>query len=374
MSPESGSRLWIARIALLGGSLLLAFVAAELGLRLFRPQAMNVFDNTRDKMTVHPPGLDLYLHQFGQRVRMNSVGMRDVEHALDKPDGTVRILVLGDSFMEAIQVPFEDSFPAALRDRLARHTDLEIEVINAAVGGWGTEDQLTYLKRYGLRYAPDLVLVVMTLHNDVQDNLAPEFHRFVDGRVVERPVELFPLPTYLSLKVKAWLSSYSHVYRLAYLASGTASFRRAARALDSHVIDLFLEEPPESVRLGWAITLAMLGEIERVSAEAGARTAVLLVPIEAQLDREELDPRLAARRLLSSDLVLERPQRQVVQWAATRSLPVIDLLPTFRAWYAEHPGELYLGEGHWNAGGHALAAEVAARALRDAALVPAARR
>src|SRR5689334_15791261 len=42
-------------------------------------------------------------------VEVNSVGFRDQEHTLGKPSGTCRIAVLGDSFMEALQVPFESS-------------------------------------------------------------------------------------------------------------------------------------------------------------------------------------------------------------------------------------------------------------------------
>src|SRR3954469_3185924 len=36
-------------------------------------------------------------------VKVNSQGLRDREHALAKPPGTVRIAILGDSFSEAVQ-------------------------------------------------------------------------------------------------------------------------------------------------------------------------------------------------------------------------------------------------------------------------------
>jgi hypothetical protein len=51
-------------------------------------------------------------------VTTNSVGLRDVEHALSKPPGTYRIVVLGDSLSEAIQVDREKTFWAELQREL----------------------------------------------------------------------------------------------------------------------------------------------------------------------------------------------------------------------------------------------------------------
>ena len=48
----------------------------------------------------------------------NSRGYRDVEHELEKPPGVYRVVVLGDSFMEAGQVALEESFARVLEDEL----------------------------------------------------------------------------------------------------------------------------------------------------------------------------------------------------------------------------------------------------------------
>jgi len=149
----------------------LSLLGVELALRQFYPQQLGVWYNTRDKMVIHPPNLKVYLSPFNQEVRFNSFGMRDREHTVDKEEGTFRILLLGDSFMEALQVPFVESFPKLLETRLQHSMPQVVEVINSAVSGWATDDQLAYLTRYGVKYKPDLILVAMTIHNDLQENM-----------------------------------------------------------------------------------------------------------------------------------------------------------------------------------------------------------
>jgi hypothetical protein len=362
----------VARLLLAAASLALVAGVGEIGLRILWPQPMNIFDNTRDRMTVHPPNLDLYLPQFGHRVHMNSAGMRDREHRVEKAPGVFRILLLGDSFIEAVQVPFEDSLPALLRARLEARGAAPVEIVSAGVGGWGTDDELTYLQRYGLRYRPDLVLLAVTLHNDLVDNLAMEYHSFdPQGGLREKPREDFPLPVYLSQKLKAWLSSHCYLYRLIYLTRTASHVASAARALNSEVVQLLLPEPPPRIALGWSMTEALLSKMERVTDAHGARFAVLLIPIEAQLSREEREALLRQEGVSAREIQIDRPQRVLEAWGARAAAPVIDLLPAFRAWYETHPDELYLPEGHWNEQGHEVAADVAADELIARGLVPA---
>ena len=47
-------------------------------------------------------------------IRINRHGWRDREHSERKPDNTMRIAVVGDSFAEALQVAQEDTFWAIM--------------------------------------------------------------------------------------------------------------------------------------------------------------------------------------------------------------------------------------------------------------------
>ncbi|MDP6933662.1 MAG: hypothetical protein QGG40_12140, partial [Myxococcota bacterium] len=101
--------------------------------------------------------------------RTNKMGWRDEEVSRSKPDGTFRILVLGDSFTAGDGVQQEQTYPEVLEDLLNERYQgtARFEAINTAVQGTGTYDQWHVLQEQGLQFSPDMVLVGMYL-NDTQ--------------------------------------------------------------------------------------------------------------------------------------------------------------------------------------------------------------
>ena len=191
-------------------SSVMGLLLAEAGVRLARPQSLSVWSMTRERFVIHRPNLRDVETAHGKRFDTNSIGMRDGEHAIQKDPKTYRIVILGDSFMEATQVEWADSLPALLEANLSDALHQPVEVINLAVSGWGTDVQLGYLERYGLAYRPDLVLLAMTPHNDISDNFSLLYHRpGADGRTLtavdDAEIRMNLLP-FVSHKVREWLA------------------------------------------------------------------------------------------------------------------------------------------------------------------------
>ena len=130
-------RAWLINGLLAGSAVALTLLACEVGVRMFYPQPTALSHQDRYGLAMHWPGITRYLPQYGHDVSFNSAGMRDREHAVGKEAGVFRILVLGDSFMEAFQVPFEASLPSLLEQALGQRTGKRVEVVNAGVSGWG---------------------------------------------------------------------------------------------------------------------------------------------------------------------------------------------------------------------------------------------
>ncbi len=105
-------------------------------------------------------------------VHTNSFGLRSPEVQIPKPAGTVRILMLGDSFTFGFRASDEEVFARRLEERLrTKLAPTPIEVVNAGVLSYCP--LLEYLQYRHRLHAlePDLVVLNFDM-SDVQDHLA----------------------------------------------------------------------------------------------------------------------------------------------------------------------------------------------------------
>src|SRR5207253_9473107 len=103
-------RLKLRKLLLILFGIGVGLIAAEIGLRVvgYSYPEFYVADDHRGYSL--RPGMEGWYRKEGESyVRINSDGLRDREHAKAKPPNTMRIAVLGDSFVEALQVPHEQS-------------------------------------------------------------------------------------------------------------------------------------------------------------------------------------------------------------------------------------------------------------------------
>jgi SGNH hydrolase-like domain, acetyltransferase AlgX len=357
-------RAWAAAVVVVTSALALALATAELTLRLFYPQPVGVWHQDPDGLAMHWPGLETYLPQFGVSVSFNSTGMRGGEHRLEKSAGVFRILLLGDSFMEALQVPYDVAFASLLERNLAEISGRPIEVVNASVSGWGTDDELLYLVRHGVKWKPDLVVVAMTLHNDVSDNLRERFHAVGDGALVERPRTPSTALTYKLIQARDYLAIKSHSYQLVMRARRAHERQDEAGRLSAHVVGLFRVPPEPIMTRGVELTGLLLERMARVASEHGSRMALVLIPLAVQLSDDRFAELNATGAGAGERFDRERPQRLMSDIGRRVGIDVIDLLPDFTDWTTSGRGSLHLErDGHWNVAGHRLAAGIVAQTL-----------
>lgn len=101
----------------------------------------------------------------GVQYATNADGQRDdQDHPLAKIPGRTRIVFVGDSFTFGFGVELEYSFVKQLAALLG---DRRWEVINLGVPGYDTIVEVAHLEQAGLKYSPDLVILMYHL-NDAQ--------------------------------------------------------------------------------------------------------------------------------------------------------------------------------------------------------------
>ncbi len=110
------------------------------------------------------PNLDTCF--YGARIHINADGLRArAEYARPKPPGVYRVLLLGDSMTFGQGLRDEDTF-ATLLERELSAGGITTEVINSGVPGYNTAQEAAYLRRTGMSYEPDCVLILF-IGNDL---------------------------------------------------------------------------------------------------------------------------------------------------------------------------------------------------------------
>jgi hypothetical protein len=353
-------------------SLALGLAAVESGLRLFAPQPLLESYPVADAggpLTRRDPELGWTLRPdvaglegsapWETSLTTNADGFRDGPHAETKAPGAYRAAVLGDSFVFGSGVP-QDSI---LTRRLAARLGTGFEIVNLGVPGYGTDQELLTLRRWGTKLAPDLVLASF-FWNDVMENASGEIYgmakpRFTleDGRLVPHPPAGVSAPSALA-RLDAELLGSSHLWSL--VRNGLSAAGRTGREASEErpvSIDLSLRNPPVAREREFALTFALLGALAREAEALSVPLVVFSVP-----PRFLVDDAIAARLLkiygLPADALEEDGFRRVREACASHGITFVDLLPGFRR-EAAAGARLFLPTGiHWSAAGHDAAARL----------------
>ena len=163
------------RVAVVLSSVVFALLVFELFLRVINFSYPTFYRPDPVAGYALEPGAEGWQTKEGRAyVRVNSDGLRDREHAKQKPADVLRVALLGDSYAEALQVNWEDAFPPLLERRLSQCPAVggrAVEVINFGVSGYSTAQELLTLRARAWDYSPDVVLLLVTTNNDVTDNV-----------------------------------------------------------------------------------------------------------------------------------------------------------------------------------------------------------
>lgn len=331
----------------------------------------------------------------------NSHGFRDYERTHEKPSGVFRILVLGDSYIEALQVQLDDSFPALLEKTLNAHaSSARFEVLALGQSGFGTAEEYVRYLNFGVAFNPDLVVLAFLTGNDFRNNSKflnhenvgfyyafDQNHNLVLDRSLVHAYEnnlSFPKRLFEELKTKSHLlsliSERVYLFRRQLLATRMAEAHKdkevagddKKKSLDLFSdLNIYRTDLPPPWKDTVEITKEIILNFKRSVEERGGRFLLLGLSNPEQVHPEE------GRKLKSQynvELDYEQPDRILEDLAREHGVAFLKLMPAFREHHLKTREYLHgFGSshgGHWNQAGHRLAAELTFQFLKEHHMVP----
>ncbi len=362
-------------------------------------------------------------HEFDYVFQTNRLGLRGVDVPFEKPQGTFRIVVLGDSFVAGYGVADDHVMTKLLEERIAAdhrargaaaNDQTQVEVVNVGRVGTSTIREFDIYETVGRRFQPDLVILAYFLGNDLAEIVQEQSHAELAGWHPDgwtRRAAFFAFPNlYLELAMirqsRQQMREFvqrdereiiEDIRREAHARRRDADVAEAHyRALSSQirndvasgmlaeqrVVDSCIE-PDRLVRAldpgdsefdrAWGRTQTHLDLLRQAVARDGAKLIVVAIPAPFQLDRKSLEFHMSLGYEVRESWLTQPPRAAIAlaNWAGREGVPFLDLTDALRDRFRSNGQPLYFIEDvHWNPAGNAAGAEAIGEFLLDRKLCP----
>ena len=393
-SSGAPRKSYLAKGALIGIGLFVALLLLEVGLRIAGVvHSGSFFTGDLVRGWGLRPGAHAWaIGEAKVYVQINSDGLRDREHAIQKPAGTLRIAVLGDSYVEAMNVPLEKTFPAVLERELSSCVALghrQVEVINFGVSGYGTAQELLTLREHAWKYDPDIILLAFYTGNDFFNNYralnpveSEQYPYFVydDNSLVldnsfRRSWKMSKAYNWF-FNFRGEIQNHSRVFQVFMEAIKDLKTKSAERDADRSIASLGLGDLEDIIyyspvdprmREAWHVTEGILLLMRDDVRSHGAEFWMATLANRPQLNPDPNQQQAFMKRLGISTLFY--PDQRLRTFAQEAGIPTITLAPEMSAYAETHHvflnggHNIPFGTGHWNEDGHRLGGELIASEL-----------
>ena len=377
------------RTLLVAGSILLAVSLSEVGLRVATRWIFIDLVTAPDETygwVLRPNYAGWSSDENMVWVEHNRDGFRDRERRRSRSPGSVRVAVIGDSFIHGYFLPLEQTFPTQLERRLTSCPGTAgrlVEVLSFGVFGYATTQELLTYRHRVARYSPDIVILAVYTANDIFDNhpklsseQSPQYVVEGDRLVLDNSFRSsLPAPPRWPLRRRAFELLVEHARTVRLVRDAISQVRDRFRGANEDqstgtvaVLETAIYRAPEAreVAEAWQVTEALLLQFAREVAANGSELWIATLFNAAQVD-----PDVSKRRALEASLGVDSlfyPDRRIATLAREHHIPVISLAEPLAAYTAKsgsyvnggNSRAVPPGDGHWNQLGTRVSAEIAA--------------
>jgi len=352
--------------------------------------------------------------EYKQFFRTNSQGLRYQEIPLEKPAGSYRVFVAGDSFTEGQGVEEDQTFSSFLEKTFSA-AGRETRFINGGLADTGPYEYARIFFNFGLKYHPDALLICI-FANDTRDtpskiNLSLLYNIKLNPAGYRRILYLIWPRTFAAGKriigYMAWRKAthtrdfVKKVVRKAEQRNIPAEDILAWKAklpqqlvdavnqgkLGGHGLASGLLRPhhwkecididsPEAEKRFQSMIL-ILNEMVGYCRENEIDVAAVYIPSPFQYDPSVYDPKILNPYRISGALLdkkwlteKNRAEARIESWAGSAAVPFLDLTPALRQAVQKNGSLIYPLDGHFTAQGQRVAGEIIAQWIRKEKVFP----
>jgi len=292
----------------------------------------------------YAPQLDqrMVSEEYDVSVKTNEEGFRDDPI---KPKKGPRALLLGDSFTFGYGVDRPYIFADLLEEKLG------IEILNTASGGFDLIHQVQWMKYYGKKYSPDLIIYMLYLGNDLVGNWRWERK---SGNIFSSTHPT--VRSHRDIKLVTLLKILRH--RLVFhRVNQKWKLPEEYLALTANNLS------PEAVK-NYEYSKSLLTELSEETKKAGIPLLVVLIPYKTMVESE--DQMKLADQIRNFNLLydLHQPNRQVSGWLQEMKVPFLDLTPELKK-LSNTEAFYYKKDGHFTRHGHQTVASIISDFLQN---------
>ena len=253
-------------------------------------------------------------YEFDVMVRINNFGFRGKDIKLEKDPGTVRILMIGDSFTFGVGAENDETIPYLFEQNLKRR-GINAEVINAGVGHSSPILYYLKLRDFYLKFKPDVAILLFDF-SDLRDDWNTERQaiyskdgellytdptmvhgkkdwwgvirrnsevcKYIHNKVIRtaRKIEVLGLKNYIKVKLQGKRAKAVIVNSL-----------EAGRKIDTIEYDGYLlmrgREKKDDIERHWKLTAKYLLKVRDTLAEHGIDFALVMYPYGIHVGPDE---------------------------------------------------------------------------------------
>jgi hypothetical protein len=384
-------RFWHQRLLFASIASVLMLGAAELTCSMLAGESANsIYEWDARRLYRLKPNSTKTFHRAalngGDRIQVaiNSQGFRGPELNSDGPRH--RIVVYGDSFVEAEYSQDEKTFVRRLETELSANTELDVEAINAGVIGYGPDQVLLRMEEELPRLNPEVAVVCFFADNDLGDLLRNKLFRLDENGALQphewklapecrRPGTRGPYePTLWRLTLNAirglqsrsdttesymyrWLQQCTEEYE-DYVVRQDPLVRELQ--VDHYDADVSLTPGCDSANYKTELLRKIVERMQAVCVENSTTLVLVIIPSPADVIEDYDFCTIDRVKYPAYD---PRTITGAMEEAAKRTgVPCVNLFDQFAE---SDPKQLYFrgGDNHWNDSGQQTAAKTVAMSL-----------